>query len=80
MQSGDGEVHRLTASPATIPRPAGEQRVAVRGLTLHRAGEQALTGAGAAVIAPGATGIALTRAGARLAGVGTGAVVIAFAG
>lgn len=34
---------------------AVDQRVAVRGLTLHRAGLQALTGSGAAVIAPGAT-------------------------
>jgi hypothetical protein len=34
---------------------AVDQRVAVRGLTLHRSGQQALTGAGAAVIAPGAT-------------------------
>ena len=34
---------------------AVDQRVAVRGLTLHRSGRQALTGAGAAVIAPGAT-------------------------
>ena len=34
---------------------AVDQRVAVRGLTLHRSGQQALAGAGAAVIAPGAT-------------------------
>ena len=34
---------------------AVDQRVSVRGLTLHRSGQQALTGAGAAVIAPGAT-------------------------
>ena len=34
---------------------AVDQRVAVRGLTLHRSGQQAVTGAGAAVIAPGAT-------------------------
>jgi hypothetical protein len=34
---------------------AVDQRVTVRGLTLHRSGQQALTGAGAAVIAPGAT-------------------------
>jgi hypothetical protein len=34
---------------------AVDQRVAVRGLTLHRSGHQAVTGAGAAVIAPGAT-------------------------
>ena len=34
---------------------AVDQRVAVRGLTLHRSGRQALTGAGSAVIAPGAT-------------------------
>jgi hypothetical protein len=34
---------------------AVDQRVSVRGLTLHRSGRQALTGAGAAVIAPGAT-------------------------
>ena len=34
---------------------AVDQRVAVRGLTLHRSGRQALTGAGAALIAPGAT-------------------------
>lgn len=34
---------------------AVDQRVAVRGLTLHRSGRQALAGAGAAVIAPGAT-------------------------
>jgi hypothetical protein len=32
-----------------------DQRVAVRGLTLHRTGRQALTGSGAALIAPGAT-------------------------
>ncbi len=34
---------------------AVDQRVAVRGLTLHRSGQQALAGSGAAVIAPGAT-------------------------
>ena len=34
---------------------AVDQRVAIRGLTLHRTGQQALTGSGAAVIAPGAT-------------------------
>ena len=34
---------------------AVDQRVAVRGLTLHRSGQQALAGAGGAVIAPGAT-------------------------
>src|SRR6476661_2889889 len=34
---------------------AVNQRVAVRGLTLHRTGREALTGSGAAVIAPGAT-------------------------
>ena len=34
---------------------AVDQRVAVRGLTLHRTGQQALSGAGTAVIAPGAT-------------------------
>ncbi|SDP65564.1 hypothetical protein SAMN04489867_3325 [Pedococcus dokdonensis] len=34
---------------------AVDQRVAVRGLTLHRAGREALSGTGAAVIAPGAT-------------------------
>lgn len=34
---------------------AVDQRVAVRGLTLHRAGRAALTGGGSAVIAPGAT-------------------------
>ena len=34
---------------------AVDQRVSVRGLTLHRSGREALTGAGAAVIAPGAT-------------------------
>ena len=34
---------------------AVDQRVAVRGLTLHRTGRAALTGSGAAVIAPGAT-------------------------
>jgi hypothetical protein len=34
---------------------AVDQRVAVRGLTLHRSGQQALSGSGAAVIAPGAT-------------------------
>jgi hypothetical protein len=36
---------------------AVDQRVAVRGLTLHRSGQEALTGAGAAVIAPGATAL-----------------------
>jgi hypothetical protein len=34
---------------------AVDQRVAVRGLTLHRTGREALAGSGAAVIAPGAT-------------------------
>jgi hypothetical protein len=34
---------------------AVEQRVSVRGLTLHRSGQQVVTGSGAAVIAPGAT-------------------------
>lgn len=34
---------------------AVDQRVAVRGLTLHREGRQAVSGVGAAVIAPGAT-------------------------
>ena len=34
---------------------AVDQRVAVRGLTLHRKGREALAGAGVAVIAPGAT-------------------------
>jgi hypothetical protein len=34
---------------------AVDQRVSVRGLTLHRSGQQAVTGSGAAVIAPGAT-------------------------
>ncbi len=34
---------------------AVDQRVTVRGLTLHRRGRQAMTSAGAAVIAPGAT-------------------------
>ena len=34
---------------------AVDQRVAVRGLTLHRTGMQAVSGSGAAVIAPGAT-------------------------
>jgi len=34
---------------------AVDQRVAVRGLTLHRSGQQAVTGGGAALIAPGAT-------------------------
>ena len=42
---------RTTVSVAN----AVDQRVSVRGLTLHRSGQQALTGAGAAVIAPGAT-------------------------
>ena len=34
---------------------AVEQRVVVRGLTLYRTGQQAVTGSGGAVIAPGAT-------------------------
>lgn len=34
---------------------AVDQRVAIRGLTLYRSGQQALSGQGAAVIAPGAT-------------------------
>ena len=42
---------RTTVSVAN----AVDQRVSVRGLTLHRSGQQALIGAGAAVIAPGAT-------------------------
>jgi hypothetical protein len=54
------EVFVLTGPPgllrATVSvENAVDQRVAVRGLTLHRSGQQALAGAGAAVIAPGAT-------------------------
>jgi hypothetical protein len=50
----------LTGPPsllrATVSvRNAVDQRVAVRGLTLHRSGRQALAGSGAAVVAPGAT-------------------------
>jgi hypothetical protein len=50
----------LTGPPALLRATvsvenAVDQRVSVRGLTLHRSGREALTGAGAAVIAPGAT-------------------------
>jgi hypothetical protein len=57
-EAGDALV--LTGPPgllrATVSvENAVDQRVAVRGLTLHRAGRRDVTGSGAAVIAPGAT-------------------------
>ena len=59
-RSEGADVIVLTGPPsllrATISvENAVDQRVAVRGLTLHRSGQQALAGGGAAVIAPGAT-------------------------
>ena len=49
--SGPAGLLRATVSVEN----AVDRRVAVRGLTLHRRGQDALTGAGAALIAPGAT-------------------------
>ncbi|TPG15009.1 hypothetical protein [Pedococcus bigeumensis] len=60
-QGSDGaDVIVLTGPPSLLRATvsvenAVDQRVSVRGLILHRSGQQALTGSGAAVIAPGAT-------------------------
>jgi hypothetical protein len=60
-QGSDGADVIVLTGPPTLLRAtvsvenAVDQRVSVRGLTLHRSGQRALAGSGAAVIAPGAT-------------------------
>jgi hypothetical protein len=58
--TGNGDTIVLTGPPGLLRamvsvENAIDQRVALRGLSLHRSGRQTLTGSGSAVIAPGST-------------------------